>query len=74
MTLRMCAGSKTFCPIENFATVGARTCSAHLSWPIPADGNKGSGRKRTRPGPAPTKNDEPGARAFQLLPLATSIP
>lgn len=55
VTLRMCAGSKSFCAIENFANSSARTCGAHLSWPSAADSAKGGGRKRSRTAAAPVK-------------------
>ena len=60
MTLRMCAGSKSFCAIENFASASARTCGVHLSWPSAADSAKGGGRKRSRTAAAPVKA-APGA-------------
>ena len=67
VTLRMCAGSKSFCHIDNFASEGSRTCGAHLSWPAAADGAKGGGRKRGRTAPPPVKA-APGA------PVAPSPP
>ena len=67
VTLRMCAGSKSFCAIENFASASARTCGVHLSWPSAADSAKGGGRKRSRTAAAPVKA-APGA------PVAASDP
>ena len=67
VTLRMCAGSKSFCAIENFASASARTCGVHLSWPSAADSAKGGGRKRSRTAAAPVKA-APGAQVA-LSPL-----
>ena len=31
VTLRLCAGAKSFCPDENFPSCSARTCNAHVT-------------------------------------------
>ena len=67
VTLRMCAGSKSFCHIDNFASESSRTCGAHLSWPAAADGAKSGGRKRGRAAPPPVKA-APGAPVAPLPP------
>ena len=72
VTLRMCAGSKSFCAIENFASASARTCGVHLSWPSAADSAKGGGRKRSRTAAAPVKA-APGA-PVALSPLHPAPP
>ena len=32
VTLRLCAGSKSFCPVGNFDSSTAKTCHVHIAW------------------------------------------